>query len=176
MVGLSGMPASGASLLLNAEGVFTAVLAWVAFRENVDRRIALGMAAIPAGALVLSWPSQHGFPGAWPALCILGACLAWALDNNLTRKVSLHDASWIACVKGFGGRQCEFAARALAGRRIAGAARLGRRHAGGTAGVRREPGAVRGGPAGAGHSAHRCVSSTGALLRRGAGPGLLASR
>jgi drug/metabolite transporter (DMT)-like permease len=100
MMGLSGMPASGASLLLNAEGVFTAVLAWVAFRENVDRRIALGMAAIAAGALVLSWPSQPGFAGAWPALCILGACLAWALDNNLTRKVSLHDASWIACAKG----------------------------------------------------------------------------
>lgn len=28
------------------------------------------------------------------------ACLFWALDNNFTRKVSLADASWIACVKG----------------------------------------------------------------------------
>lgn len=39
MLGLSGMPASGASLLLNAEGVFTTVLAWFAFNENVDRRL-----------------------------------------------------------------------------------------------------------------------------------------
>lgn len=37
MWGLSGMPASGASLLLNAEGVFTALLAWFVFRENFDR-------------------------------------------------------------------------------------------------------------------------------------------
>ena len=100
MLGLTGMPASGASLLLNAEGVFTALLAWLAFKENFDRRIALGMAAIALGAVVLSWPGEARFAGAWPALAVLGACLAWALDNNLTRKVSLADASWIAAVKG----------------------------------------------------------------------------
>lgn len=63
MVGLTGMPASGASLLLNAEGIFTALLAWFAFRENFDRRIALGMGAIAAGALVLSWPGDARFAG-----------------------------------------------------------------------------------------------------------------
>ena len=100
MIGLTGMPASGASLLLNAEGVFTALLAWFAFKENFDRRIALGMAAIVAGAAVLSWPGTVRLAGGWPALAILGACLAWGLDNNLTRKVSLCDATWVACVKG----------------------------------------------------------------------------
>jgi drug/metabolite transporter (DMT)-like permease len=100
MVGLSRMPASGASLLLNAEGVFTALLAWFAFRENVDRRIALGMLAIVAGALVLSWPGEAQLGGAWPALAVLGACAAWAIDNNLTRKVALADATWIASIKG----------------------------------------------------------------------------
>ena len=100
MFGLTGMPASGASLLLNAEGVFTALLAWVVFRENVDRRIAFGMFAIVAGAVVLSWPGEARFSGLWPALSVLGACLAWGLDNNLTRKVSLTDATWIAAVKG----------------------------------------------------------------------------
>lgn len=100
MIGLTGMPASGASLLLNAEGVFTALLAWFAFRENFDRRIALGMAAIVLGALILSWPADFSFAGVKPALAILGACLAWGIDNNLTRKVSLADASWIASVKG----------------------------------------------------------------------------
>jgi drug/metabolite transporter (DMT)-like permease len=103
MLGLSNMPASGASLLLNAEGVFTAVLAWVVFRENVDRRIALGMGAIVAGALLLSWPGEARFSAAWPALAVLGACLAWGLDNNLTRKVALADASWLAAVKGGAG-------------------------------------------------------------------------
>ena len=100
MFGLTSMPASGASLLLNAEGVFTALLAWFAFKENFDRRIALGMLAIVAGAGVLSWPAEARFTASWPALAVLGACLAWAIDNNLTRKVSLSDASWIASIKG----------------------------------------------------------------------------
>lgn len=100
MFGLLGMPASGASLLLNAEGVATALLAWFVFRENVDRRVALGMAAIVAGAVVLSWPGQADFAGLWPSLAILGACLAWGVDNNLTRMVALHDATWLAAVKG----------------------------------------------------------------------------
>jgi len=100
MTGLTSMPASGASLLLNAEGVFTALLAWFVFKENVDRRIALGMLAIVFGAIILSWPATAGLSALWPSLAILGACLAWAVDNNLTRKVSLNDASWIASVKG----------------------------------------------------------------------------
>ena len=100
MTGLTGMPASAASLLLNAEGVFTALLAWFAFRENVDRRIMAGMLAIVVGAVILSWPAQTGVVALWPTLAVLGACLAWGLDNNLTRKVSLNDATWIASVKG----------------------------------------------------------------------------
>lgn len=100
MAGLSGMPASGASLLLNAEGVLTALIAWVIFRENVDRRIALGMLAIVAGGAVLSWPGEARFGELWPTLAVVGACLAWGIDNNLTRKVSLSDASFIAMVKG----------------------------------------------------------------------------
>ena len=101
LLGLAHMPASGAALLLNAESVFTALLAWFAFRENVDRRIALGMAAIVAGALILSWPGSPAFAGALPALAVLGACFAWGLDNNLTRKLALQVASWLAMVKGW---------------------------------------------------------------------------
>ena len=100
MLGLSNMPASGASLLLNAEGVFTAALAWFVFKENFDRRIAIGMLAIVAGAVVLSIPSGANFGSPWPSLAILGACLSWGLDNNLTRKIALNDATWLAAVKG----------------------------------------------------------------------------
>lgn len=100
MVGLTGMPASGASLLLNAEGVFTALLAWFFFKENVSVRIALGMTAIVTGTVILSWPAEIIFEGFWPALAVLVACLAWGIDNNLTRHVSLLDATWIASVKG----------------------------------------------------------------------------
>jgi len=100
MFGLSAMPASGASLLLNTEAVFTVALAWLVFGENVDRRILLGMLAIVAGAVLLSVPSVVTLGSAWPAAAVVGACLAWALDNNLTRKVALHDATWLAAVKG----------------------------------------------------------------------------
>lgn len=98
--GLLRTDAATASLLLNLEAVLTAVIAWVAFRENVDRRVFLGMMAIVAGGVVLAWqeaPKVGSFMG--PAL-IAGACLAWALDNNLTRRISGGDAATIACLKG----------------------------------------------------------------------------
>jgi drug/metabolite transporter (DMT)-like permease len=101
MLGLTAMPASSASLLLTAEGVFTALLARAVFGEDIGGRIALGLAAILAGVLLLAWPS--GGPGAaplWPSLAVLAACLLWALDNNLTRRVSTTDATWLAALKG----------------------------------------------------------------------------
>ncbi len=103
MAGLSHLPAAGASLLLNLESVFTALLAWFVFRENFDRRIALGMGVIVMGSVVLSWPQQGAaldWASLWPGLAVVGACLGWALDNNLTRKVALSDAGFIAMSKG----------------------------------------------------------------------------
>jgi drug/metabolite transporter (DMT)-like permease len=99
MLGLAGTPAATSALLLNLEGVFTALLAWLVFRENVDGHILLGMLAIVAGGALLSWqPGPGGLP--MGALLVVGACLCWAIDNNLTRKISTHDAVVIACVKG----------------------------------------------------------------------------
>ncbi len=100
MLGLTEMPASGASLLMNAESVFTALLAWFLFKENFSYRIALGMTTIVAGAVILSWPDEILFEGLWPSLAVLGACFAWGVDNNLTRQISLSDATWIASIKG----------------------------------------------------------------------------
>ena len=100
MLGLTQLPATGTSLLLNAEGVFTAVLAWVVFKENVDRRVALGMLLIVAGAVVLTVAGGVQLGSLLPSLAVLGACLCWGLDNNLTRKIALTDASWLAAVKG----------------------------------------------------------------------------
>jgi drug/metabolite transporter (DMT)-like permease len=99
MLGLSSMPASSTSLLLNLESVLTALVAWFAFRENVDRRIFLGMAAIVAGGVLLSW-TQGPVGFSWGALAIVGACACWALDNNLTRAISGGDPLAIAAIKG----------------------------------------------------------------------------
>jgi drug/metabolite transporter (DMT)-like permease len=98
--GLSRMAASSAALLLNAEAVFTALIAWFVFKESFDRRIALGLALIVAGAVVLSGVAGFNITAILPALAVLGACVAWAIDNNLTRKVSLADPRRIAMVKG----------------------------------------------------------------------------
>jgi drug/metabolite transporter (DMT)-like permease len=100
MIGLTRAPASGASLLLNLEGVFTALLAWFVFRENFDRRIALGMLSIIAGGLVLSWEGRVTWGGLAGPLAVAGACLCWAIDNNLTQKVSASDPVQIAMLKG----------------------------------------------------------------------------
>jgi drug/metabolite transporter (DMT)-like permease len=99
MLGLAATEASTAALLLNLEGVFTALIAWIAFRENFDRRVLTGMVLIVAGGVLLGW-RPGGLSLVWPALAIAAACLLWAVDNNLTRKVSASDAVLIAAVKG----------------------------------------------------------------------------
>ena len=99
MMALAGSSAAQTSLLLNLEGVFTALIAWVVVREHVDGRIAAGMAAIAACAVVLSW-SDGVFVIDRSALLVAGACLAWAIDNNLTRRVSDADAVDVALLKG----------------------------------------------------------------------------
>jgi drug/metabolite transporter (DMT)-like permease len=100
MFGLVTSAASTASLMLNLEAVFTALLAWFAFRENFDRRVIVGMAFIVVAGLVLSWDPHAGTPGSYGLGLIVAACLCWALDNNLTRKVAGSDALMLACVKG----------------------------------------------------------------------------
>jgi len=100
MTGLARTDAATASLLLTLEGVATALIAWFIFHENFDRRIALGMFCIAAGAVVLSWTEAPTFENVLGSLAILGACVAWGLDNNLTRKVSLADPLQIVELKG----------------------------------------------------------------------------
>ena len=103
LYGLAVTPASSAALLLNMEGVLTALLAWFVFRESFDRRLFAGMVLIVVAGVLLSWqqtPAAGGAGVPWGALAIVGACLCWGIDNNLTRKVAASDALQIACVKG----------------------------------------------------------------------------
>jgi drug/metabolite transporter (DMT)-like permease len=100
MFGLVRTDAATASLLLTLEGAATALMAWFIFHENFDRRIAIGMASLVVGASVLSWSGAPTFDSVVGPLAIVGACVAWGLDNNLTRKVSLADPLQIAMLKG----------------------------------------------------------------------------
>jgi len=99
MYGLAASSAGNASLLLNFESIFTALIAWFVFRENFDRRIASGMLLIVAGAFVLSWAPDAG-DLARGSLLVVAACACWAIDNNLTRRVSACDAMVVAGLKG----------------------------------------------------------------------------
>ncbi len=101
MLGLAATPAASTALLLNLEGVFTALLAWFVFHENVDRRVALGMGLIVLAGMLLSWSGRSGAYGLpFGALAIAAACLGWAIDNNLTCRISAADPVQIAGIKG----------------------------------------------------------------------------
>ena len=99
VLGLKTTAASTSSLLLNTEGVLTAVIAWVVFRENVDRRVLLGMTAIVLGGIALAFDGGAVVADVG-ALFIVGACAGWAIDNNLTQGVSSADPLLVASIKG----------------------------------------------------------------------------
>ncbi len=98
--GLSGSPASSASLLLNLEGVLTTLLAAALFREAVGRRVWLGSFLMLTGGLALAYDPDAAYAFSPSLLAIAGACLMWALDNNLTRNISTGNPMTIAMVKG----------------------------------------------------------------------------
>jgi drug/metabolite transporter (DMT)-like permease len=100
MIGLLQIPASTTSLLLNLEGVFTAALAWWVFNESFDRRIFIGMVFIVCAGILLSWDQRPSLGVPWGALSVTAACLCWAIDNNLTCKISANDSVQIAGIKG----------------------------------------------------------------------------
>jgi drug/metabolite transporter (DMT)-like permease len=100
LVGLQLTSASAASLLLVLEGVFSALIAWIAFREHFHIRIGIGMAAITLGAAVLAWQGEFSLETAYGPVLIVLACLSWAADNNFTRKVALSNPVQIAMIKG----------------------------------------------------------------------------
>lgn len=99
MVGLERTSAASASLLQSLEGLATMGIAWVVFRENVDRRLLAGALAILAGAVLLSW-SGGSIRASSGALLIAAACVAWGADNNLTRPLAKADPVQIAAIKG----------------------------------------------------------------------------
>lgn len=124
MLGLTTTPASSAALLLNLEGLATMAIAWLVFRENVDRRLLIGAAAILGGAFLLS--GQGGPAGlGLGATAIAGACLAWGIDNNLTRKLSAADPVQIALIKGLAAGGVNLALALAAGARLPSAFAVG---------------------------------------------------
>ncbi len=118
MYGLSHMQASAASLLLNLEGVLTAGLAWLVFKEHYDRRIVIGMIAIILGGIILSWAPEMTFKSLIGPIFISLACLSWSIDNNLTRKISLNDPILLTIIKSLAAGSTNFAIAIALGARL----------------------------------------------------------
>lgn len=96
---LSRLPAGNAALLLNFEGLLTAVLAAAIFHEAIDRRVWLAMVLMIVAGGVLSAAGATASLTVVPTLGVILACALWGLDNNLTRAVSHRDALGIAALK-----------------------------------------------------------------------------
>ena len=113
VAGLARTDAATGSLLLALEAPFTIVLAGLALREPVGRRVVTAAALITAGALVLGVgalvggavssgraavvASGHGGLG---AALVTAAALAWALDNLLSRALADVDPLRVVALKG----------------------------------------------------------------------------
>ena len=101
LVGLQRVTAVSGSLLLNLEAPFTVLLAVIVFREHLGRRGWFAGAAIVLGAAVLGGNGSVG-GDAWGVVLVAGACAAWAIDNNLTQRLTLRDPLAIVRFKALG--------------------------------------------------------------------------
>jgi drug/metabolite transporter (DMT)-like permease len=88
------------SLLLNLETVTTTIFAWLFFREYVGQRVWLSKLLILVGAVLMTVVPGNTFAFSLPGLLIVGACIFWGLDNNLTRDIDDISPMTLACVKG----------------------------------------------------------------------------
>jgi drug/metabolite transporter (DMT)-like permease len=118
MSGLRNTPGSIASLLLNMEGPFTVLLATLLFGEKYGPRLVFGFVLILGGGLALSF--SGGEFGRWQFgwLLIIGACLCWGFDNNLSKKVQSLDARGFAAAKGLIAGSTNLLVAAMTGERL----------------------------------------------------------
>lgn len=118
MWGLAGASASGVSLLLNLEGILTALIAALAFREAVGGRIWLAACLMLAAGLLLGYDPQAGVGLSLRTLAVAAACALWALDNNLTRRIAAADPVNTAMIKGLAAGSVNIAAALVLGARL----------------------------------------------------------
>lgn len=103
LLGLRWTTAHAGALLLNLEVVFTAALAVIFFRERLSRRELTALALLLAGAAAVGLGTAGAKEAANPilgGLLVAGACFAWGVDNNLTRRIADRNPLEVAGIKG----------------------------------------------------------------------------
>jgi drug/metabolite transporter (DMT)-like permease len=99
VLGLARVTGETAALLLNLEAPFTIALAMLLLGERLSGRELFGAAAVVVGAAGLAWAPGAGRVDPAGAACIAGACAAWAIDNNLSQRLSIRDPVAVARAK-----------------------------------------------------------------------------
>ena len=98
--GLQHTSATSASLMLVLEAVFTALLARALYHEVMDRRVWTAMALLLAGGIVLVLDrGQRGGVELLGLVAVLGATVAWGVDNSLSRALAERDPGQVVLVK-----------------------------------------------------------------------------
>jgi len=109
LYGLQRTSATLASLLLNLEAVFTTAIAVLVFREWIGRRGLAALAVVVGGCALSTWAAGGATRSLLGPVAVAAACLCWAIDNNLTQRLSLKDPLAVVCVKGLGAAPIAFA-------------------------------------------------------------------
>ena len=115
MISLDHTPGSTASLLLNFEGVATGLIALFIFKEAIGKRVWMAIALITVGCSVLSLREGGGWGISLGAIGIMATCVLWAIDNNITRRISGKDQYMIVVIKGLGAGTFTFVLATLVG-------------------------------------------------------------
>ena len=100
MLGITRANAANVSLLNNFEIVATSLIAWLAFREVVSRRLGAAIALVTLASILLGFEGAQSFAFNSGSLFVIGACLCWGLENNCTRMISSKSSVEIVIIKG----------------------------------------------------------------------------
>lgn len=98
VAGLARTSAATASILLNAELAATVVLAALVFREHLGRRVIASAVLLSAAGVVLTWSPDGTIDVG--ALLVIGACVAWGVDNGVTARIDQLGPEHVVAVKG----------------------------------------------------------------------------
>ncbi len=101
MFGLIQISGFSASLLLNLEGIFTAIIAVIFFKEKAGKRLWLALICMTSAGVFLTWDSSQGRFNLFGPLLVTLAMICWGIDNNLTRNISARNPIQITRIKGF---------------------------------------------------------------------------
>lgn len=102
LFGLKLTSSANASLLVNAEIVFTAVVAALVFREKISRLLSFAIVLILFASVILTFEGTEALTFNIGSLLVLGAALCWGIENNCTRAISTKNSEQIVMVKGLG--------------------------------------------------------------------------